>query len=61
MRTRFAQPAILLTSTAYYRAFVESGVTDETIFLGHSIGEYGALVAAGCLSFHDGIRLVVLE
>lgn len=55
--TKIAQPAIL---TAGVIAFEErTGGGERFDFLvGHSLGEYTALVAAGAMSFADGVRLV---
>lgn len=61
-----AQPALLATSIAILRALEESlGGTlpavagaAANVAAGHSMGEYSALVAAGSLSFADGLRLV---
>jgi [acyl-carrier-protein] S-malonyltransferase len=60
-RTENAQPALLATSIAYLAAFRErrDGNHVEPAFAaGHSMGQYSALVAAGVVSFGDGIRLV---
>ena len=61
--TEYAQPAILTVSVAYLEALREKlrerGEVLEPAFLaGHSLGEYTALVAAGSVSFADGLRLV---
>jgi [acyl-carrier-protein] S-malonyltransferase len=55
--TRNCQPAILTTSVAAWRVAHESGVTGD-IAMGHSLGEYSALVACGSLSFEQALRLV---
>ena len=54
-RTDITQPAVFLHSviTALTDA---DGQPDMTA--GHSLGEFSALVAAGALSFEDGLRLV---
>lgn len=57
-RTRFTQPAILLHSLAVLTVMKE----EEPAFdyaAGHSLGEYGALVAAGALTAEDAVRAVV--
>jgi [acyl-carrier-protein] S-malonyltransferase len=55
--TENTQPALLTVSTAAHAVLRENGVTP--IFVaGHSLGEYSALVAAGCLKFADAVRLV---
>ena len=51
--TRNCQPAILTTSVAAWRVAHEHGVTGD-IAMGHSLGEYSALVACGSLSFDAG-------
>ena len=48
------QPALLVVSTA---ACLLLG-RDPAVAAGHSLGEYSALVAAGCLRFEDAVRLV---
>jgi len=57
--TRYAQPAIFLSSLA---AFLELEEPERaSAFAGHSLGELSALAAAGVLSFEDAARLVVLR
>jgi [acyl-carrier-protein] S-malonyltransferase len=55
-QTRVTQPAIFLHSVVLTamagRAF------DPAMVAGHSLGEFSALVAAGALSFDDGLALV---
>jgi [acyl-carrier-protein] S-malonyltransferase len=58
-RTANAQPAILATSIAAMRVAQSEGlVADDPILLGHSLGEFSALVAGGALEFGDALRLV---
>ncbi len=57
MLTEYAQPAILMVSCALESLLREGGIAPDYV-AGHSLGEYSALVSAGCLSFHDAIRLV---
>lgn len=58
-RTANAQPAILTTSIAALRAALDRGLAaDDPICLGHSLGEFSALVAAGALKLADAVRLV---
>jgi len=52
--TRNTQPALLLVSTAACRLLGR----DPVVAAGHSLGEYSALVAAGCLRFEDAVVLV---
>jgi [acyl-carrier-protein] S-malonyltransferase len=56
-RTDNAQVAIFVCSVAAWRVLEQRGVTFD-IALGHSLGEYSALVATGHLSFADALRVV---
>ena len=55
-----AQPALLAASAAALAALQNElgSLPTPTFFAGHSMGEYSALVAAGCIAFADGLRLV---
>ncbi len=55
--TAVCQPALVAVSVAAWRVAAEHGLTGE-IAMGHSLGEYSALVAAGCLSYGQALRLV---
>ncbi len=55
--TENAQPALLLTSIAIHQTLIGEGVQPE-MAVGHSLGEYSALVAAGALSIEDALPLV---
>jgi [acyl-carrier-protein] S-malonyltransferase len=53
------QPAIFTTSIAALEALKAAGYGVKPSYVaGHSLGEYSAYVAAGVLSFEDGLRLV---
>ena len=53
------QPALLVTSIAALEVLRGEGYAVQPKFVaGHSMGEYSAYVAAGALSFADGVRLV---
>ncbi|MDQ0198562.1 ACP S-malonyltransferase [Neobacillus ginsengisoli] len=52
-----AQPALLTTSIAILDLFKKSGVEADFV-AGHSLGEYTALVAAGSLTFEEGVYAV---
>ena len=56
-RTENTQPALLTTSVAAYRVLESKGLRPAGA-AGHSAGEYAAHVAAGSLSFEDGLRLI---
>src|SRR5690625_4379296 len=51
-KTENAQPALLLCSYAVYSVLVKNNITPSAV-VGHSLGEYSALVAAGSLPFHE--------
>lgn len=53
-QTSVTQPAVFLHSVILA---LSMGITPEAV-AGHSLGEFSALVAAGVLSFEDGLRLV---
>jgi len=57
-QTDRCQPAVLTTSVALWRAADEAGFRGD-LAMGHSLGEYSALVASGSLSFEEALRLVV--
>lgn len=57
-RTRNTQPAIFVHSVAVLTVLGLAPAGDEWRAAGHSLGEYSAYVAAGSISFEDGLRLV---
>ncbi len=57
-QTAYTQPAILLVSMIAYRLFQEARPTDAVMFLGHSLGEFSALCAAGAIDYVDAVELV---
>ncbi len=61
--TRNQQPATFVTSIAWLEALKERWAAigrpcQPFLFAGHSMGEFTAAVAAGSLSFEDGLELV---
>jgi malonyl CoA-acyl carrier protein transacylase len=56
--TAYAQPAIFCASIAGWCAL---GRPEGEFMAGHSLGELGALVAAGCLSEREGLQLVAVR
>lgn len=57
-QTEFTQPALLAADLAVWRVWIANGGAQPAQFSGHSLGEYAALVAAGCLSLGDAAGLV---
>ena len=55
--TQYAQPAIYVCSAMHLEKAIQSGLSYNYV-AGHSLGEYGALYAAGVFSFLDGLALV---
>lgn len=55
-RTDVTQPAIFIHSVIMAKEMGDSFKPD--MVAGHSLGEFSALVAAGVLTFEDGLRLV---
>lgn len=55
-QTKVTQPAIFLHSVILAKSLGEEFKPD--MVAGHSLGEFSALVAAGALSFEEGLKLV---
>jgi [acyl-carrier-protein] S-malonyltransferase len=51
------QPALFTMSVACLRLLENEGIRPDVV-AGHSVGEYAAVVAAGAISFEDGLRLI---
>ncbi len=56
--TTNTQPVMLTAGVACYRAWLAAGGPEASVMAGHSLGEYGALVAAGVISFKDAVPMV---
>ncbi len=57
-QTEFTQPAILLVSSIAHKLF-ENEMNIKPVFaLGHSLGEFSALVSVGALDYLDAVALV---
>lgn len=59
--TANTQPALLTTSIAAWACARERSDVRPAYALGHSLGEFSALVAAGAIDFADAVRLVRLR
>ena len=55
--TRVTQPAVLAVDVALARLLDSYGIVPDMV-IGHSLGEYAALVAAGALDFGEALRVV---
>nr|WP_258545524.1 acyltransferase domain-containing protein [Micromonospora provocatoris] len=55
--TRYAQPALFVVGALAYLAARDEEPPPDYL-AGHSLGEYAALFAAGCLDFEEALRLV---
>ncbi len=55
--TDVCQPAILAMSVAAWRVAAEHGLTGDLV-MGHSLGEYSALVACGAIDYAEALRIV---
>jgi [acyl-carrier-protein] S-malonyltransferase len=53
------QLAILTTETAIYRAYMQDYGVAPQFAVGHSIGEYAALVSAGAVTFMDAVSIMM--
>ena len=57
MQTEITQPAVLATDLSLTRLLAAYGIQPDLV-MGHSLGEYGALVAAGSLTFEAALEAV---
>jgi acyl transferase domain-containing protein/NADP-dependent 3-hydroxy acid dehydrogenase YdfG len=56
-QTAITQPAVLTVDVALTRLLATYSIVPDMV-MGHSLGEYGALVAAGCLDFDQALIAV---
>ena len=56
--TTNTQPVMLVSAIAAYRVWLSEGGAQPSVFAGHSLGEYSALVAAGALTLAQAVPLV---
>jgi [acyl-carrier-protein] S-malonyltransferase len=57
VQTQYTQPAIFTHSVALWTLLKDQRL-EPAFAAGHSLGEYSALVAAGALTFEDGLKAV---
>ena len=57
-QTNVTQPAVFLHSVILFKTLVSA---KPDMVAGHSLGEFSALVANGCLSFKDALHLVAIR
>ncbi|HHO65044.1 MAG TPA: [acyl-carrier-protein] S-malonyltransferase [Epsilonproteobacteria bacterium] len=60
-KTEFTQPAILLVSTIAHKLFEDAMPIKPVYALGHSLGEFSALVSVGAIDAIDAVELVNLR
>ena len=60
-QTEYTQPAILLVGSMAHKLFVDATGIKPVLTMGHSLGEFTALVAAGALDAIDAVKLVNLR
>ena len=57
-KTRYTQPALyVVNAMSYYARMEDTGAAPDAV-AGHSLGEFNALLAAGCFDFETGLKLV---
>lgn len=54
-QTEITQPAVLATNTALTRLFADYGIEPDMV-MGHSLGEYSALVSSKILSYENALK-----
>jgi [acyl-carrier-protein] S-malonyltransferase len=57
-KTINSQPAILVTSVAMYRIYMDETGAAPLYCAGHSLGEISALTGAGAIEFADAVKIV---
>lgn len=57
-KTQFTQPALyVVNALSYYKKIADEGGKPDYV-IGHSLGEFNALLAAECFDFEAGLKLV---
>lgn len=57
-KTQFTQPALYVVNALNYFNKVEKSDAKPDFLIGHSLGEFNALLAAECFDFEAGLKLV---
>lgn len=57
-RTQYTQPALYTVNALSWFAKLEDSGRTPDFLAGHSLGEFDALMAAGCYDFETGLKLV---
>jgi len=60
-KTENAQPAILTSSVAAYRVYMQEIGLEPVLCAGHSLGEISALSCSGAIRFSDAVKIVRLR
>jgi len=60
-QTAYTQPAILLVGAMAHKLFTDATGIKPVLTMGHSLGEFTALVAVGALDAVDAVKLVNLR
>ena len=58
--TKAVQQSLLIAGVAMFRLFEQSGAVPDYV-AGHSVGSFGAAVAAGVCSFEQALKLVTIR
>src|SRR5437016_3271015 len=56
-QTNYTQPAMFLVNFLYYQKYLKANKVPAYL-IGHSLGEFNALNAAGVFDFETGLRIV---
>ncbi|QJC28049.1 ACP S-malonyltransferase [Enterobacteriaceae endosymbiont of Plateumaris braccata] len=56
--TYYSQPAILIASFAIYKLWIQKSNIIPNIMVGHSLGEYTAMLCSNVINFYDAIQLI---
>lgn len=59
--TEVTQPLVYVGGVAMWRVWQQLEMPIPSFLAGHSVGEYAAITAAGCIDFATGVKLVALR